>query len=156
MKKIHTLCIICQHPRILLGMKKRGFGEGKWNGFGGKVVPGETIEEAARRELKEEAGIEAGRLEKLGILEFEFIGEPDTLEVHIFRSDDFSGEPTESEEMRPQWFHVDDTPFGQMWLDDRYWLPLFLERKKFTGRFVFGTDGSIADMELSEVGNLVY
>lgn len=34
---------------VLLGMKKRGFGAGKWNGFGGKVQPGETIEEAARR-----------------------------------------------------------------------------------------------------------
>jgi 8-oxo-dGTP pyrophosphatase MutT (NUDIX family) len=27
---------------ILLAMKKRGFGEGKWNGAGGKVEPGET------------------------------------------------------------------------------------------------------------------
>lgn len=34
---------------VLLGMKKRGFGAGKWNGFGGKVQPGETIEEAARQ-----------------------------------------------------------------------------------------------------------
>ncbi|CAN0505072.1 unnamed protein product, partial [Ectocarpus sp. 12 AP-2014] len=32
---------------ILLGMKKRGFGEGKWNGFGGKVESGESVEEAA-------------------------------------------------------------------------------------------------------------
>lgn len=34
---------------ILLGLKKRGFGEGKWNGFGGKVEPGETIPQAAAR-----------------------------------------------------------------------------------------------------------
>ena len=37
-------------------MKKRGFGEGKWNGFGGKVEEGETILQAALRELKEECG----------------------------------------------------------------------------------------------------
>ena len=55
-KKILTLCIIHQHSKILLGMKKRGHGVGKWNGFGGKVEKGETIEEAARRETKEEAG----------------------------------------------------------------------------------------------------
>ncbi|CAN0403706.1 unnamed protein product, partial [Ectocarpus sp. 8 AP-2014] len=44
---------------ILLGMKKRGFGEGKWNGFGGKVESGESVEEAAKRELMEEAGLTA-------------------------------------------------------------------------------------------------
>ena len=27
--------------RVLLGLKKRGFGEGYYNGFGGKVEPGE-------------------------------------------------------------------------------------------------------------------
>jgi 8-oxo-dGTP diphosphatase/2-hydroxy-dATP diphosphatase len=43
--------------RILLGMKKRGFGMGKWNGFGGKVEPAETVEDAALRELEEEAGL---------------------------------------------------------------------------------------------------
>lgn len=43
--------------QILLGMKKRGFGMGKWNGFGGKVEPGETIEEGALREMAEESGV---------------------------------------------------------------------------------------------------
>ena len=37
MKKLLTLTIIYQHPKVLLGMKKRGFGAGRWNGFGGKV-----------------------------------------------------------------------------------------------------------------------
>eukprot|EP00729_Bicosta_minor_P028396 gene28396-12164_t len=43
--------------RILLGMKKRGFGAGKWNGFGGKVEVGETIVEGAVREMQEESGL---------------------------------------------------------------------------------------------------
>ena len=29
--------------KVLLGLKKRGFGEGKFNGFGGKVHVGETV-----------------------------------------------------------------------------------------------------------------
>ena len=36
-------------PRVLLGYKKRGFAQGRWNGFGGKVQPGENIEDAAVR-----------------------------------------------------------------------------------------------------------
>lgn len=49
--KLLTLVLIVQPGRVLLGMKKRGFGAGKWNGFGGKVQPEETIEDAARRQV---------------------------------------------------------------------------------------------------------
>lgn len=47
--KLLTLVLVVQPGRVLLGLKKRGFGVGKWNGFGGKVQPGETIEDAAVR-----------------------------------------------------------------------------------------------------------
>lgn len=47
--KLLTLVMVVQPGRVLLGMKKRGFGAGRWNGFGGKVHAGETIEDAARR-----------------------------------------------------------------------------------------------------------
>ena len=72
MKKLLTLCLVSKGDEILLGMKKRGFGEGRWNGFGGKVEQGESVEEAARRELKEESGVVAEKLEKVGIIEFEY------------------------------------------------------------------------------------
>ena len=51
LKKVLTLVLVrdVARHRVLLGMKKRGFGAGKWNGFGGKLEPGETIEEAAKR-----------------------------------------------------------------------------------------------------------
>lgn len=149
-----TLCLVHRPPRVLLGMKKRGFGAGRWNGFGGKVADGETLEIAARRETKEEAGIEIAALEKFGIMEFEFQGKPDMIEVHVFRVDEFEGEPMEGEEMRPEWFETDRLPFGEMWPDDKYWFPLFLDGKKFTGKFLFGEGDSILDMKLEEVTNL--
>ena len=75
-------------------MKKRGFGAGRWNGFGGKVLENEGIEDATRRETLEEAGIILDDIEKVGILEFGFrspIRRPsairplaEALEVHIF------------------------------------------------------------------------
>ena len=153
MKKIQTLCLIHQHPRILLGMKKRGFGQGRWNGFGGKVAPNETILEAAKREILEEASIEIALSEedKVGIVQFEFHGKPDTIEVHFFRVAEFKGEPTESEEMLPKWFNVDEIPIEEMWPDDRYWMPLFLEGKKFKGRFLFGEGDSVLEKSLEIV-----
>lgn len=154
MKKQLTLTIIHQHQKVLLGMKKWGFGLGRWNGFGGKVHEDERIEEAAKRELQEEAGIKANDLKKVGIIDFEFDGQAETLEVHIFKSSSFFGEPSESEEMRPQWFQVDEIPFKEMWPDDIYWFPLFLKGQKFRGKFIFGESDCILSQELIAVDEI--
>ena len=153
-KKIQTLCFVKKNDQLLLGMKKRGFGMGIWNGFGGKVEEGESIEVAARREMQEESGLEVGDLEKFGIVEFEFENNPEILEVHFFKTDDFSGELRESEEMRPQWFAINEIP-KEKWPDDEFWMPLFLEGKKFRGRFMFNQEKSAKiikyDLEVMEV-----
>lgn len=47
--KLMTILFVLEPGRVLLGMKKRGFGAGRWNGFGGKVQEGETVEEGAIR-----------------------------------------------------------------------------------------------------------
>ncbi len=152
MKKILTLLIIQKDNQVLLGMKKRGFGMGKWNGFGGKVEAGETIEEAAKRELFEESGVIANVIEKMGVLDFSWLGkENDILEVNIFKATDFLGQPQEGEEMKPQWFGVNEIPYEKMWSDDQYWLPLLLENKKFSGKFVFDEKNNIAEHELKEI-----
>ncbi|MFA5773342.1 MAG: 8-oxo-dGTP diphosphatase [Candidatus Paceibacterota bacterium] len=136
-KKILTLCIIHQNFKVLLGMKKRGFGVGRWNGFGGKLGQEETIEEAVIRELKEEACLEAQEMTKRGILNFEFEDHSSSLEVHIYSIDKFDGTPEETEEMNPRWFSVDEIPYDSMWPDDIFWLPLLLDGKKFKGTFLF-------------------
>ena len=137
MKIIMTLTIIHQDDKILLGMKKRGFGMGRWNGFGGKVEADESIDQAAKREIFEEVDIEVKDLNKLGIIEFSWHHKDEVLEVHIFKSTTFIGDPTESEEMRPRWFTVDNIPFKRMWADDPHWIPLFLANQKFSGHFIF-------------------
>ena len=153
-KRIMTLCIVHQHPRILLGMKKRGFGVGRWNGFGGKVAEGETIEEAAKRELFEECGINASEMEKIGVIDFSWKNKLDVLEVNIFKLKNIFGNPVESEEMKPEWFNVDKIPFDKMWPDDIHWMPLFLTGKKFKGRFLFADSDNILEKELEEVNEV--
>lgn len=154
MRKVLTLSLVHQHPRVLLGMKKRGFGMGRWNGFGGKLDKGETVEQAAVRELREEAGITAEKMTKVGLLEFRFRGEQEVLEVHVFRVERFSGEPKETEEMRPQWFPVEEIPFESMWPDDRYWMPLFLEGKTFEGSCLFDGPDTIVEFSLTETDRI--
>ncbi len=111
---------------------------------------GESVKEAARRETKEEAGIDVDDLEKVGMIDFRFEGDPQILEVHVFRSTLFLGDPVETEEMSPQWFDADKIPFECMWPDDRYWFPFFLAGKKFKATFDFRGHDMIIGHELSE------
>jgi 8-oxo-dGTP diphosphatase/2-hydroxy-dATP diphosphatase len=137
-----TICMIVQENRILLGMKKRGFGAGRWNGFGGKVQPDESIESAALREVREEAGIEVASLDKRGVIDFSFDYQPLRITAHIFSASEFTGEVGESEEMAPQWFLIEDIPYTDMWKSDTIWLPYLLEGKRFSGSLRF-SEGDI-------------
>lgn len=141
-----TLCFLVKENKVLLAMKKRGFGAGKWNGVGGKVAEGESIEDAAARETNEEIGvmINACDLRHHGSIKFSFDGgNPDwAQEVHIFITDKWKGEPAESEEMKPQWYAHHELPFESMWIDDQHWLPKVLAGQKIKGEFLFNKDGS--------------
>lgn len=152
LRKILTLVLILQDEKILLGMKKRGFGAGRWNGFGGEVREDESIEDAAKREVKEECGLEIKRLEEVGVHEFEFVKERGTiLEVHVFRGLSWQGEPFETEEMRPKWFLTSKIPYQDMWPDDILWLPTFLEGKKFRTKFLFGDGDQVLGQKIEVV-----
>lgn len=130
-------------------MKKRGFGAGRWNGFGGKVAEGEGIEEATIREVEEEACITPTTITQKGIIEFHNEGQEEVLEVHIFYCQKFTGSPKETDEMQPRWFSVEDIPYTDMWPDDRYWLPQLLAGKYITGSFLFGPQDEIRKLSLS-------
>ena len=149
-----TLMIPVKGKKILLGRKKRGFGNNRWNGFGGKLHEGEDVETAARRELKEEAGITPLDFEKTAIIEFDYQHTGDVVETHLFCVRGFQGEVAESEEMEPKWFLSNFLPFNEMWPDDRHWMPFFLSGKKFRAKFVFSDYDTIINYTIKEVENL--
>lgn len=50
------------------------------------------------RELMEESGLTVtGDLDHVGVLTFEFVNDPQLLEVHVFRTQHFTGSPLETE-----------------------------------------------------------
>ncbi len=152
-KKLLTLVYLIRGNEICLGFKKRGFGAGNWNGYGGKLEVGETIEDAAIRELKEESGVhvEKDALEQMALLEF-FMPEGVLLEVHAFFARTWKNDPTETEEMKPGWFHFENIPYEKMWADDPHWLPRALQGEQLHGKVWFAQDGTtITKMEWSRV-----
>eukprot|EP00039_Didymoeca_costata_P021286 m.344040 g.344040 ORF g.344040 m.344040 type:complete len:201 (+) comp23767_c0_seq1:118-720(+) len=152
--KLLTLVLLKDgvEPRILLGKKKRGFGEGKWNGFGGKVEPGESVIEGAIREMQEECNLTVEKLSRRGVLTFDMKGDNMFLEVHVFGAKEYSGNVEETEEMQPKWFNFSDVPYESMWLDDKHWLPIFLEEEStlFRGKFVFEGQEELVSIDVDK------
>ena len=141
-----TLCFLVRGDPpdlVLLGLKKRGFGAGKWGGFGGKIDPGETPVSCAVRELEEESGVIADERDLCHVAElyFDF---PSCQEwsqlVHVYVCARWIGEPAESSEMVPGWFSCQDLPLRQMWDDCSYWLPRILAGERFSAHFTYGSD----------------
>lgn len=141
-----TLCFLTKGQpvaKVLLGLKKKGFGAGKYLGFGGKVEPHETIRAAAIRELCEEAGIQVAQkeIQKVALLTFLFPTKPSWNQtVHVFLATSWQGQAIESQEMKPQWFNIDKLPYGAMWQDAPHWLPLILSGKQIRASFTFADD----------------
>ncbi|HAV19707.1 MAG TPA: DNA mismatch repair protein MutT [Firmicutes bacterium] len=150
-----TNMLFVKEGKILLGYKKRGFGMGKYNGFGGKPQGDETIVEAAIREAHEEAGLLIQRCHLVAIVDF---GESYLLRMHVYIATEWMGQIVETDEMLPQWFNISEIPYSKMWKDDFYWLPLVLNGKKIKATFKFmnnddtlGTaDNDIIDYRIEE------
>ena len=79
-------CLLCQRPG---GSNMAGH----WEFPGGKVKEGEALEDALRRELEEELGIEVSVGEHLSTLEYSYPHLDITL--HLFHCGEFEGEPRE-------------------------------------------------------------
>lgn len=146
-----TLCFLTEGepPRkVLLGFKKRGFGQGKYAGYGGKIEPGESPAQSAARELAEESGISIPpeRLRMAGHLSFLFPAKAAWNQtVHIFQAPNPAAVPVETAEMTPTWFALSDIPWQAMWHDNRYWLPAVLEGESVNATFIFKPDNATVE-----------
>lgn len=129
-----TIIFPVHNNHVLLGMKKRWFGEGKWNGFGGKLEWSETFIQNAVRELQEESGIDVqiDNIDHKAIVEF-MVQEDTSQEFvlfnlcHVFTviCDTLW---QETDEMRPQSFPIDKLPLDDMFEWDRVWVSQILTK----------------------------
>ncbi|KKP70294.1 hypothetical protein A2X44_01125 [candidate division CPR3 bacterium GWF2_35_18] len=143
-----TLCYLLQQDRVLLGRKKKGFGFNYYLGFGGKVEKGESILDAAIREVYEESCLilSPSSVHKVAVLNFYFpyLEEKQqpfwNQQVHVYLGKVWKGEPQETVEMIPNWFSLNKIPYENMWDDAKYWLKDVLTGENLIGNFLFTKD----------------
>lgn len=148
-----SLLFLLRDDEILLAMKKRGFGQGHYNGVGGKVEPEETVEQTCIRECQEEIGVTPLAVQKVAEHDFRMQTGPN-MYVHAFTTREWEGEPTETDEMAPQWFKLADIPYDHMWQDDIFWLPAVLLGHQLKTQFTFDDQDHMVDTYIQIVSGL--
>ncbi len=147
-----TLVFVFRDEEILLINKKTGLGKGKINAPGGKVDPGEGVEDCAVRECKEELGIMVSNLEYCGQHKFQFV-DGYSIHVWVYRTQTFEGVPRETREAAPMWVRQDEVPFDSMWEDDRFWIPMMIRGERFQTRWIFDDDRMV-DFSIETDGSI--
>ncbi|MDP7280294.1 MAG: NUDIX domain-containing protein [Candidatus Poribacteria bacterium] len=140
---------------ILLAEKKSGFGKGKIVGIGG-FESGETSLQAVVRETREECHLSVFvvDLQPMAKLIFDFPYRPGWNHlVEAFLTEVWTGNLTETAEVKPIWLAVSKIPYHKMWADARHWLPLVLERQQITASFTYNSDNqTLASIDIEVLG----
>ncbi len=138
--KLATLCYVQRDDQTLMVhriKKANDMHQGKWNGVGGKLEPGETPEECAIREIYEETGLQVTEVHLRGFLTFPAFNNDEDWYAFVFTACQFSGELIELPEGTLEWVDNSRLLALNLWEGDRIFLPWVLTGRFFSGKFVY-------------------
>jgi 8-oxo-dGTP diphosphatase len=138
-----TLCYLKHDGRTLMIHRVKRADDihaGKWNGLGGKFEPGESPEECAIREVREESGLQIRDPRLCGLLMFPNFKGQDWY-VFVFIAEQFSGKLVEeNNEGTLQWIPDAELELLPLWPSDHVFLPWIREGRFFSAKFLYEGD----------------
>lgn len=138
--KLATLCYLRKNSHTLMIhriKKENDMHAGKWNGLGGKLEPGETPEECARREIWEEAGLLVKSLHLKGLITFPGFSNDEDWYTFLFVVKVFEGQLIDSPEGTLQWIPDAELLDLNLWPGDRIFIPWLDKPGFFSGKFIY-------------------
>jgi 8-oxo-dGTP diphosphatase len=138
--KLATLCYLRANGRTLMLHRIKKLNDmhaGKWNGLGGKFLPGETPEQCAIREVQEESGLTMIDPVWRGLLTFPAFDNIDDWYAFVFVCHTFTGELIDCNEGVLTW--IDDAQLLDLnlWTGDRIFLQWLDYDGFFSGQFIY-------------------
>ena len=144
--KIGTLCYIKKNNKTLMlhrVKKENDMHKNKWNGLGGKLIPGESPEECVIREIKEESGLNIKNPSLKGIITFPKFDNIEDWLVFVFTANQFSGDLIDSDEGNLKWIDDSDLLNLNMWEGDKIFIPWLSRNKLFSAKFYYSNNNYI-------------
>jgi 8-oxo-dGTP diphosphatase len=145
-----TLCYIRKNDRTLMIHRVKREGDmhaGKWNGLGGKIIPGETPEECVVREVYEESGLKLKKPLLRGVLTFPGFANDEDWYAFVFLATEFEGDLVESEEGYLQWVPNEEILDLELWDGDQIFIPWLDRPEFFSGKFMY-QNGSLVEHQV--------
>lgn len=135
-----TLCYIQKSGKTLMlhrVKKPDDIHAGKWNGLGGKMLPGEMPEECVIREVKEESGLILAKPVLRGILTFPRFARGKDWYVYLFTASRYKGTLSPSKEGILHWIENDKIHDLPLWEGDHLFLEWIKQGKFFSAKFIY-------------------
>lgn len=123
-----VLCFVTAGDEVLLlkGAPHKKIWAGKYNGLGGHVEHGETVQAAARREIEEESGVPIANLRLRGVVTIDTGDAAAGIGLFVFTAEAFSRATRASNEGTLEWVRPADLPTLNTVEDLPVLLPLVL------------------------------
>lgn len=149
--KLATLCYLREKGKTLMIhriKKANDMHMGKWNGLGGKLESGESPEECAIREIREESGLQVRNPVLKGFLTFPSFANNEDWYAFVYLVHEFSGKLIDSQEGILRWVPDEELLDLNLWEGDRIFLPWLERVGLFSAKFIYA-NGQLIDYNVT-------
>lgn len=145
-----TMCYIQKGNQTLMlhrNKKENDINGGKWIGVGGKFDAGESVEECMKREIYEETGLTALKLQLHGFVVFPQLYHGQDEGMFVYTCSEFSGELHECDEGDLQWVDNEKIPHLPMWEGDYHFFEWIQDDRFHSAKIYYQNDRVIEYQE---------
>jgi 8-oxo-dGTP diphosphatase len=141
--KLATLCYLKRNGQTLMLhriKKENDLHAGKWNGLGGKFLPGESPEQCVIREVQEESGLIIEKPRVHGFITFPGFAGDDDWYVFVFSARQFGGQLIDSDEGHLHWIEDERLSDLPLWEGDHLFLEWMKDERFFSALLRYEAD----------------